>query len=225
MLNTGTITTIGIADCRILFCFGLRSLLMKQSGIEVKLETNKISKLNQYLEQSSIDILLFNFYMPKKEKILMVENIRTTYPATKVILMLEKEEESDKLFIAGLMKAGASSCLSSSSSTELISEAIKVLASEDFYFSKIVNDALLYDRVNKKPKGPVFSDTEMEIITLFFNDMDTAEIAEVLGISSRTVEKRRVEIKKKVGVKTIGGMVKKLVELGVVDNEILEEVV
>jgi DNA-binding CsgD family transcriptional regulator/nucleoside 2-deoxyribosyltransferase len=59
--------------------------------------------------------------------------------------------------------------------------------------------------------------TEMELLDLIFNGKSTSEIAELLHRSTRTVEVHRSRIMKKFGVDNTAGLIRRAVQLGLVD--------
>jgi DNA-binding CsgD family transcriptional regulator len=85
--------------------------------------------------------------------------------------------------------------------------------SEDFYFNDLVNKAVLLKLQSKRtirqfyPNPVKFSEKELKILKLLADDKTTEEISKNVFLSPRTVETIRQNMKSKVGVKTIAGLI------------------
>jgi len=64
---------------------------------------------------------------------------------------------------------------------------------------------------------PTLTSTEMEVLDLIFNGKSTREIAELLQRSTRTVEVHRSRIMQKFGVDNTAKLIRRAVQLGMVD--------
>jgi DNA-binding CsgD family transcriptional regulator len=83
---------------------------------------------------------------------------------------------------------------------------------DDFYFNDLVNSAVLLKLQQKRSVRKFYSNTiifnekELKILKLISEDKTTEEISEDVFLSPRTVETIRQNMKTKVGVKTIAGL-------------------
>ncbi len=72
-------------------------------------------------------------------------------------------------------------------------------------------------------RKPLLTDAQLKVLMLICEDKDTEEMATLLNLSPRTIEYRRITLKDKFDVKTIGGLVYKAYKQGFVSTEITEK--
>ncbi len=65
--------------------------------------------------------------------------------------------------------------------------------------------------------GPVLSDREIDVLRYISQDMTSAQIAEKILLSKHTIDYYRVSLLTKLGVKNVGALVKKGIQLGYIE--------
>jgi DNA-binding CsgD family transcriptional regulator len=84
---------------------------------------------------------------------------------------------------------------------------------DDFYFNELLNKAVLMKLQQKKttrqfyPNSVTFNEKEISILRLIAQEKSTEEISKEIFLSPRTIETIRQNMKTKVGVKTIAGLI------------------
>jgi two-component system, LuxR family, secretion system response regulator SsrB len=111
-------------------------------------------------------------------------------------------------------KAGAVGYLLKASLEEELGIAIRAAADGKPY----VTPAMMQHFWNESPKNGEFRLTlrQREILQLIVHDKTNKEIASILNIEVRTVEKHRAELKRRFDVNGTGGLVWNAIRLGVV---------
>ncbi|MCC7436457.1 helix-turn-helix transcriptional regulator [Candidatus Nomurabacteria bacterium] len=66
------------------------------------------------------------------------------------------------------------------------------------------------------PKDVQLSEKEITVLKLICDDKDTKEIASILDLSPRTIEKRRDDLRSKTGAKGYPGLVRFAINSGIV---------
>lgn len=96
---------------------------------------------------------------------------------------------------------------------EELYEAIEsVVIDNRFYFPASTSERLL-EMIRESGYKPypaqkaLFTERELEVITLTCKEFSNKEIADKLELSKRTIETHRVRIMEKMGVKTVAGLV------------------
>lgn len=122
---------------------------------------------------------------------------------------------SNKNFILGMFKAGAYGyLLKDSDSSELI-DAIKTVAQNKKYISQRISGAIVNELISPTPKEESeLSQRESEILQLIAEGKSSKEIAEILFLSSKTVDSHRKNIMDKLQLYTIPDLTKYAIKKG-----------
>lgn len=156
------------------------------------------------------DILLLDMNMPGMDGVELNKIIREKYPKTKVIVLSAHAQDS---LIAKMIISGASAYLVKNCDREELILAIKSTFSTGYYMNKQVLIAIQEsNRFSSKPhlytNIPVsLTERELEVLKLICDQYASAEIAEKLFISTRTVEGHRNNLLIKTESKNTAGLV------------------
>jgi DNA-binding NarL/FixJ family response regulator len=148
--------------------------------------------------------------MPEITGVDAIKLIRKEYEDIRIIILSMYDDQE---IITKMMEMGSNAFLSKTADPEEIYEAILSVMNQDFYFNDLVNTAVLLKLQNKRtvrkfyPNPVKFSEKEIRILKLISEDKTTDEISKEVFLSPRTVETIRQNMKSKVGVKTIAGLV------------------
>lgn len=208
-MNTEQLIQLAIADDHKIFRDGIRMALRHKDYIRIIWESDDGKDMMHKLKVKKPDILIMDICMPEMDGVKAMQLIRKEYEDLKIIILSMYD---DKETITKMMEYGANAYLSKTSDAEEISKAIITCMNEDYYFNDLVNAAVLLKIQHKKavkkiyPTLVKFNDKEMKILKLISEDKTTEEISEEVFLSPRTVESIRQNMKTKVGVKTIAGL-------------------
>jgi DNA-binding NarL/FixJ family response regulator len=115
--------------------------------------------------------------------------------------------------------------LKSSVSDELI-WAVRAAARGETYLSpsiaSIVEESVFRPHAALVSEDPLasLSPREKEIMQLIAEEHTTAEIAAILSISEKTVEKHRTNLMEKLNTRNIAGLVRQAVKYGLVERQL-----
>lgn len=212
--------TILIADDHPLFVEGLATLLETIEGFSIigyaYDGADAVQKANEL--QPTIAILDIN--MPVMDGIEAVRQMKLQAPDTR-ILMLSMND--DRAYILRSMQAGANGYLLKNAAKSELVEAINKVAAGKSYFSSDVAISLMQDALVPKPTHAADTDDELltprevSVAKLLVQDLTNAEIADKLHISIRTVEGHRMNILRKLHLKSIVGLSKYAQQKGWLD--------
>ncbi len=195
---------------------GLRSLLEKQSDIEVVAEAHNGRTAVKQVHELSPDIVIMDISMSDLNGIEATYQIIAKSPNIKVLAL---SMHSDKRFVEGMLKAGASGfMLKDSAFTELVS-AIRVLTSNQIYLSPPIASVVTEDYISKKTKAgfsihSTLTSREREVLQLLAEGKSTKEISSSLNVSVKTIETHRKKIMEKLNIKSIAGLTKYAIREG-----------
>lgn len=222
-LSDEKIIRVAIADDHAIFRTGIKTALQrKHKGIQVVAEAENGMQLLDLLRKIKIDVILLDIQMPIMDGITALPLIKKEYPDVKVIMLSFLNDPS---VISKLMEIGANSYITKESGAELIYVAINEVFENTFYFNETIKSALLYGRRPKSITEPVdpqsihLTDKETIILQLMFQAKSTAEIANIVDLSPRTVEAIRDKLKTKTGTKSMAGLIMFAVKRGLVSPE------
>ncbi len=152
------------------------------------------------------------------------ELIRKEQPEIKVLII---SAFPDSESIRKILDCGAHGFFTKNAHISEIADALRDVKEQDFLFSSdlnpMVKEAFARNAGRQfEPSKPFFSKREIEIIDMICADNNTRTIAKKLFISPRTVETHRMNISKKIGSKSLAGMVRYALENGLLDEDDLQ---
>lgn len=192
---------IVLADDHVLVRQGLKVLLEQAKDIEVIGEARDGLELLELLKRVSPDMVILDIAMPNLRGIEATQEIKTSFPRLKV-LMLTMHKDMELLEQA--LSAGVDGYLVKEDASKELFCSIETIRSGANYISTILtseSQGLLFKKYREKgAKLPIETLTtrEREILKLVAEGKTSKEIAGLLFISPRTVEKHRYNIMQKL---------------------------
>ncbi|MFK8081421.1 MAG: response regulator [Granulosicoccus sp.] len=192
---------------------GLIARLNRSDEVEVIGEAGDGRQALQLVEQLNPDVVLMDINMPNLNGISATESILDIYPD---ILILVLSMHDDREYVTSVISAGARGYVLKSASAEEMFNAIKAVYSGGIYYSPAIADAMLH-----KASDPVESLTDREtvVLDLLAKGASNKESANTLGISARTVEVHRRNIKKKLGLRSTPALIRFAIDSGLGKND------
>jgi DNA-binding NarL/FixJ family response regulator len=131
------------------------------------------------------------------------------------IKVLILSQLSSKEAIHQIMEVGADGYFTKNTSPELLENAIKNLLNKNYFFDMqlgaVIREAILWENkrtyYTKQTSSVYLTSREVEIVNLASQEKCSKEIADILCISVRTVEKHRKHIMEKTQSKNFIGVI------------------
>lgn len=155
------------------------------------------------------DIALMDINMPNCNGLRATELIGEKAPDTRVVIFTMHENRE---YIEDAKARGACGYVLKSASAEEIVEAIITVAEGSVFYCKGV-EAILEEQ---ETRAHALTARERSILALLANGGSNKHVARELGISVRTVETHRKNIKRKLGISSTAGLAKYAMETGLV---------
>ncbi len=205
-----------IADDHTVFVEGLQFLLESLPELTVVGKAYDGEEVVQKARELKPDVVLLDIGMPKQDGIEAAVQIKSSDAAIRII-MLSMNNEPD--FILRSVQAGASGYLLKNASTSEIVEAIKKVMAGKQHFSSDVALAMMQASLSEKnntqhPQEEILTPREVGVARLLAQELTNAEVADRMNISIRTVEAHRMNILRKLNVKSVVGLAKYAHEQG-----------
>ena len=210
-----------IADDHKIMLAGLRSLLEKQTDFEVVGEADNGRKAVQMAQEKTPDVVVMDVSMPDLNGIAATKQIIESLPKTRVIAL---SMHSDKRFVMGMLRAGASGYLLKDCASQELANAIVQVAGGKKYLSPeitgvVIDDFLLGGSAEEVAAASPLSPREREVLQLIAEGWSTKQAASHLYISVKTIETHRRQIMKKLDLHSIADLTKYAIREGLTSIE------
>jgi len=196
---------------------GLRMILEAQGNIEVVGDAGDGREAVRVAQQLSPDIVVMDIAMEGLNGIDATRQIRERCPSTQVVI-LSMYATSEYVYRA--LEAGALGyVLKETAGGELV-KAIRAAHLGRRYLSPSMTEALISHSLSMRQtphdKSPLdrLSTREREVLQLVVEGKTSAQIAEVVNLSPKTVETYRSRMKKKLDLDNLPDLVKFAIEHG-----------
>ena len=211
-----------IAEDHLMVRAGIRALLEKAGDIHVVGEASNGQEAVELVEKHSPDVLIMDIMMPRLNGIQAAENIRKLKLSTRILLL---SMYSDEALIYQALQSGVKGYVLKSSVGDELLWAVRAVASGKTYLSSQVSEIMVENAVNPHAHGqkhdPLsnISPREKEILQLIAEEHTSSEIAKLLFISEKTVEKHRTSLMEKLNVRNLAGLVRLAIKYRLVDSD------
>jgi two-component system, NarL family, response regulator NreC len=199
-----------LVDDHEIYLDGLQTMLQHQPDLEVVGLATDGEQCIRLATTLRPDIILTDIMMPVMDGIVATKILSRELPLTRIIALTMFDQDN---LIIDMLEAGASGYLLKNAHKSEILEAIHSVHKNIPYYCRSTTTFLAriigQSRFDlQRASAPVsFSDRERDIIRLICEEKTTKEIADLLYMSSRTVEGYRIKILEKMQVKSVAGIV------------------
>ncbi len=206
-----------IADNHTLVRAGFRSLVEELDGIEVVGEAENGRDALQLVETFKPQIVLMDIAMPEMNGLEATARISREFPQVKVLILSMHANEE---YVYQALRSGASGYLLKDSGAEDLELALRAIARGETYLCPAVSKYVVSDYVRRlsQDQTPLDQITprQREILQLIAEGKSTKEIAELLYISTKTVETHRSQLMDRLDIHDIAGLVRYAIRIGLV---------
>jgi len=208
---------LAIADDHPLVIEGLQHILAQNRDISLVAHYSNGRDLVKGLLNTPIDVLVLDIHMPGTESDELSEMICEQFPHIKILVLTN---EDNVYHIKNMLRKGAIGYLLKTTTADVLIDAIYKVHQSKQVLEPTLKERMLQDTLQAKKQlsaQPVLSDREKEVLQYIALDLTSQEIADKLFVSKRTVDYYRLCLLMKLGVKNVGGLVKKGIQLGYID--------
>jgi DNA-binding NarL/FixJ family response regulator len=195
-------TRILVADDFPIVRSGLRKVLNATPDLEVVAEAEDGAEAVEKAIEEDVHLVILDVSMPRMTGIQAAAELHKRKPEIRLLILSMHDNEQ---FLFEALKAGASGyVLKSGADRDIIDAARAAMRGESFLYpgavSALVRDFL--DRpVDDERSFEPLTPRELEILKLIAEAHTSKEIAEMLFISVKTVERHRANILEKLGMR------------------------
>jgi DNA-binding NarL/FixJ family response regulator len=191
-----------LADDHTLVRRGLRMVLDAAPDLEVVAEAGDGIEAVDIALRERLDLAVLDVAMPRRTGLQAAHELSRRCPQLKLLML--SMHDVDRYFFEAL-KAGASGyVLKTVADRDLVEACRAVLRGEPFLYPPAVR-ALMREHLeaaaNGEPREDVLTPRELEVVKLVAEAHSTEQIAHLLVISPKTVERHRENILAKLGMR------------------------
>ena len=213
--------SIVIAEDHTILREGLKALLSSQSDLKVVGEAGDGLEAIRSVQNHSPDMILLDLSMPKMTGLDAIKEIKRVNAATKIIVLTVHSTEE---YILATLQAGADGyVLKDAHSAELLT-AIRHVLDGRRYLSPSISGTVIEGLLQGKKASTIRSSwetltqREREILKLVAEGHKNKEIADLLCISVKTVEKHRANLMQKLDLHNVAALTALAAEKGLINR-------
>lgn len=177
---------------------GIKHFLDQAIDIQVVGEASTAEETLQLVDEVIPDILVLDMQLPDMNGLEVTRHLQQSGSPVKILVL---SAHDDPRYIQELIEAGVMGYLIKEEAPQVIVEAVRGVAhGEQGWFSRSVAARMMSWMRGDLEQEIKFTRREMEILRLVTDGKTNQNIAALLGISEKTVEKYLYSIFQKIGV-------------------------
>lgn len=194
MSGVPLVARILIADDHAMVRRGLRHVLDAAPDLQVVAEAGDGIEAVELGLREDVDLAILDVAMPRRTGLAAARELSTRRPRLKILML--SMHDNDLYFFEALKAGAAGYVLKTQADRDLLDACRAALRGESFLYPRAIA-ALLREGVDTERLTP----RELEVVKLVAEAHTTDQIAELLMISPRTVERHRENILAKLGMR------------------------
>ena len=182
---------------------GFVALINREADLEVCAEADSVSDALKAIDRLHPDLAVVDLMLRSGDGLDLLKTVKVQHPGLRTLVVSMQDEE---IYAERALHAGARGYIMKHAATGEFLLAIRAVLRGDIYISPKMNIRMLDRFAGGKTQlaggaADLLSDREIQIYQMIGAGMNTRDIAPHLGISSKTVETHRENIKHKLGLK------------------------
>jgi len=215
-----------IADDHAIVRDGLRQLLNGQPDMETAGEAGDGQEALEKTKSLRPDVVLLDVAMPRLSGLEVISLLRESAPDSQIVVLSMHAKET---YVQQALAAGALGYVLKASPSQDILEAIRAARRGEYYLSSRLRAEVIGKYLKTRKSAPslrgydLLSEREQQVFRLVAQGHSTDQIADILCVSPKTVEKHRTSLMNKLGVHDRLELLKYAIKIGIVDPELWED--
>ena len=212
-------TRILLADDHAMVRRGLRMVLDAEPDLEVVDEASDGAEALERVLQGDVDLAILDVTMPRMTGLQAARELRRRGADAKVLVLSMHDNEQ---YLYEALKAGASGyVLKSAAHKDLVEACRAAMRGEPFLYpgavTALIKDFLTHAHEGGPDRENPLTPREEEITKLIAEGNTSKEIAALLVLSEKTVERHRANILEKLGLRDRVDLTRYAIRRGLID--------
>lgn len=208
-----------VADDHTIVRHGIYALLGLMSDIELVGEAVNGKEALEKVRKLMPDVVIMDIAMPLMDGLEATRRICKEFPRTKVIALTQYD---DREFVFPVIEAGARGFISKTAASSELASAIRSVYRGDSYLSPSVARVFIEgyqlgtDTVKDHDPYKQLTSREREVLKLLAEGHTTQEIATMLVLSPKTVDKHKTNLMAKLSIHSRADLIKYALRKGII---------
>lgn len=216
--------TVLLADDHTVVREGLRKLLDAEDDLEVVGEAGTGHQAVEMTRKLVPDVVVMDIAMPTLNGLEATRQVRKAVPSAKVLIL---SAHSDDAYVDSVTALGAMGYLIKQTSAHFLAEAIREVHKGKTFFSPVIARRRSHQQLQTpdrkgvlKTKVSALSSREIEVLQLVAEGKANKQVAAILGISAKTVEKHRDHLMQKLDIHDTASLTRYAIETGIIESSV-----
>ena len=212
-------TRILLADDHALVRRGVRLILDNEPDLTVVAEAGDGAEALALARVHAIDLAVLDVAMPRLTGLQAARELSRRFPATRILLL--SMYDNDQYFFEALRAGASGYVLKSVADRDLVEACRAVMREEPFIYPDALT-ALMREYLQRAARGErlpgsILSAREEEVVKLIAEGRSSQEIADLLVISVKTVERHRANILAKLEMRDRTQLTRYAIRAGLIE--------
>lgn len=209
-------TRVLLADDHAIVRRGICLMLEDEPDLAVVAEASDGAEAVELALREEIDLAILDVAMPRLTGIQAARQIGAHRPGVRVLIL--SMHDNEQFFFEALRAGAAGYVLKSAAHEDLVRACRAAMRGEPFLYPGAIAALIraYVDQPGSTPEDPL-SPRESEVVKLVAEGLSGREIAEVLSISEKTVERHRANVVEKLGLRDRVAITRYAIRLGLVE--------
>jgi len=210
-------TRVLLADDHAVVRHGIRLILDAEPDFEVVAEASDGAEAVEAALRADIELAVLDVAMPRLTGVQVARQLSEHRPDLHILIL--SMHDNEQFFFEALRAGAAGYVLKSAAHDDLVDACRAAVRGEPFLYPRgvaaLVQDFLQRGR-GEVPEDPL-SPRESEVVKLIAEGLTSREIADLLHISDKTVERHRSNVLEKLGLRDRVALTRYAIRRGLVE--------
>lgn len=208
-----------LADDHALVRRGVRLILEEQGGYEVVAEAGDGAEAVAAVRQHEVDLAILDVAMPRLTGLQAARELSRLRRAPRILML--SMHDNEQYFFESLRVGASGYVLKSAADRDLLDACAAALRGESFLYpgaeSTLVRDYLARMKRGERLPAAVLTPREDEVVKLVAEGHSSREIARLLDISPKTVDRHRENVLAKLGMRDRTELTRYAIRVGLIE--------